>query len=189
MKILISFLVLAMVALALFPIKTVQADIYRWTDKNGQRHLTNDLGEIPFPYRKQAIEDLEERRATPEGSLSFIQDTPVDESVSSPDENEIPTDERPGMNSEAYWKNRVGETKAKLLKAQTELAEVNRKQIQNLELRLPDMQQNLQDLAAQEKKLRAQISYLEDELYEDIPNEARQAGIPPGWLRDAGLNQ
>jgi len=40
------------------------AEIYRWDDEDGNRHLTNDLNEVPAQYRDQALADDAGRKAT-----------------------------------------------------------------------------------------------------------------------------
>ena len=185
-----EFLVLVVIFLfSIGPtIHTIHSEIYRWTDQEGQRHLTNDLNEIPPSYREKAIKDLEQRKANPQGEMSIIKDTPIITPKENSTEKPNSGIDRLGVNSKEYWVNRVSQTKEKLQKAKDDLAEVNRKQIRNIELGGPGIQKNQQDLASQEKHLNKVISALENELNEDIPNEAREAGIPPGWLRDAGLN-
>jgi hypothetical protein len=51
--------------LALFIMSTsATADIYRWDDENGSRHLVNDINEVPAKYREAALADYAKRTAT-----------------------------------------------------------------------------------------------------------------------------
>jgi hypothetical protein len=40
------------------------AEIFRWDDEDGNRHLTNDINQVPAQYRDQALADDAGRKAT-----------------------------------------------------------------------------------------------------------------------------
>lgn len=49
---------------ALVMSSTAAAEIYRWDDEKGVRHLVNDINDVPARYREVALSDDAARRAT-----------------------------------------------------------------------------------------------------------------------------
>lgn len=152
---------------------------YQWTDSKGVVHLTDSLEKVPGRYRSGA-------RKTEAG--------PGVESV-------------PGeMGSDATFDNSEGEERQADLREQWQQRMITAKQkLADLELRQHELEQTRTDLLGKwggpasghildkdeldriEKEMQQvqqAIGNARNQIEVVIPEEARKAGIPPGWLRE-----
>ncbi|HXZ24957.1 MAG TPA: hypothetical protein VEI24_01950 [Nitrospiria bacterium] len=166
----------------------VSATFYEWTTPDGSVGLTDDPGRIPPKYRATA------KPVTPgDVPLSTVKPSanPV-QSPSSPSDSgagqsgsSIPHFDHNG-HDKAWWQARVQELKDQ----RTELAD-QRKQLENKSNEVwyfgnqsAGARQEAYQLKQQADDLKNQIDNIDHQLSVDLPNEARLAGAPPGWLRD-----
>lgn len=164
-------------------VKEQKRYLYTWTDEQGNLHATDDLGNVPAKY-------LDQVQRTVQGPHGQQAGAPAPgPSVSAPE----PEGGGDDGARKAEWMQRVSDAKARLAGAhkryqqlQDERAELfrlwgspalapiaNRERAAAIDQELPEVQK--------------QIDAAQYELSVTIPEEARRAGIPPGWLRDAGL--
>jgi len=156
--------------------------IYQWTDGKGVVHITDDLNKIPTSYRSNA----RRLESTPGGEA--VQSQPSQEGVNAPfgdsEEHELQADQKEA------WQKRLSMEKKKLADAEQRYHELENRR--NLLLqswggvasgRIEDRVEA--DRIDQEmQKVQQEINDARNQIEVVIPNEARKAGVPPGWLRE-----
>jgi hypothetical protein len=191
-----------------FVASTASAEIYRWVDESGHRHLTNELYEVPAQYREAALADLQREG----GSLNVIHEGSAAPAKSARSGASSPPAAAPAGGAETFeghdegwWRSQAMglERSAEVSRADYEAAveqaddevEVgripgtgtrnavnSRRRIhRNRAPRLAAMDsEDSDDLTLEELERRADAS---DRELEDFHEQARRAGVPPGWLR------
>lgn len=153
------------------------AQVYQWEDEEGTVHLADDLQKVPDRYRERAREIIlpKEKKGSasspesPEDAGPFIPSEKVD---------------RQGHNRE-WWQARLKEWQGKKAKAERQLAEANGRlgEIRRVNPSVALMQEEAavrEEIRRREEELRE----AERVLNEQLPEEARKAEAPPGWLRE-----
>ena len=157
--------------------------LYEWTDTKGGVHITDDLGEVPERYRPKSRK-IEIPRGEEVGTGPQAQDAGSSSGG--------PTDEEEAA-SKAAWQQRIQDWKERLADAQQRYHDLDQKRQEalakwggpaaaasgHLEGRAEA------DLIAQDMKdVQVEIDEAKNMIENVIPEEARRAGIPPGWLRE-----
>ena len=93
------------------------------------------------------------------------------------------TQPAPKLEGKAYWQDRIAQWQQRKAAAETELQQVEAQIHRARTLTPPGFQQTLVELQQKHKELEEEIRLAEDMLANVIPEEARKAGVPPGWLR------
>jgi hypothetical protein len=156
--------------------------LYQWTDGQGVVHITDRLGEVPEQFRPNVrkIEGSRKSEAGPEtevqmnaGGLIAPQNAGGDDEA-----------------QKASWKNRIQEWKARLADAERRYRELDQ---QRTELLMSwggpaygpiENKVKAEQIEQQMKATQGQIEEARHMLDVVIPEDARKAGIPPGWLRE-----
>lgn len=156
--------------------------LYQWTDEKGVVHITDQLGEVPEQYRAKTRK-MEETRKSEAGPESKTQrDTGA---LFTPQSAEG-TDEA----QKAVWQNRIREWKTRLENAERHYRELDQ---QRTELLMSwggpaygplENKIKAEQIERQMKETQKQIDEARNMLDVVIPEEARKAGVPPGWLRE-----
>ncbi|HSQ77658.1 MAG TPA: hypothetical protein VLN91_02090 [Nitrospirota bacterium] len=158
--------------------------LYEWTDSKGGVHITDDLGEVPERYRAKSrkIEIPKGEEIGPEQQVQGATGPP----------SGVAAEEKEAA-SKAAWQKRLRNWNARLADAQ--------KRYQDLDQRRLDALTKWGGLAAaasghlegraEADRIRQEMNSVQVEIDEAknmvenvIPEEARKAGIPPGWLRE-----
>lgn len=160
--------------------------LYQWKDERGVVNVTDSLDKVPPKYRSQATQrlqpgaDKEEQRReeTREREQSQVLDAGT-----SQDQDEL---------KKAEWQQRMHDAKRRLADAEDRYSQI---ELRKNELAskwgasgasLPT-QEAINEMNRLEGELvRAKIDAekARNEVEVTIPDEARRAGIPPGWLRE-----
>lgn len=144
---------------------------YKWVDEEGVIHLTDDLQNMPERYRPQA-----EKVEPP--PLQKAPRTPLPLSL-----NEEVDAQGHGKD---WWQSRVREWEEERDRAIAQIGKLNLEradlQFKNLmpSERIQERNRISQEITLEEGKKRE----AERMLNEDLPEEARKAGAPSGWLRE-----
>lgn len=85
------------------------------------------------------------------------------------------------MRTEAYWEGRLATAKQQLAAAQTQLSDVQAKQLRNRTLGGPGMQERMAEYAKEIDQLNTKIAGLQQQINGGIAEEAREAGAPETW--------
>ncbi len=181
------FLSLAITAVAASPSSGAHAEkqyFYQWTDESGGVHITDDLLNVPKQYRTKAIR-------------TEVAPAPKTEQ---PESGQMPQATSPGEGSQgaenegylkAEWQQKILDAKRHLSDAEERYqnAEQARKSLEKkwgfgLYGYTAEVQKQLDRLEEEMKKAQLDIARAKDQIENVIPDEARKAGIPPGWLRE-----
>jgi hypothetical protein len=157
------------------------ATIYKWVDKKGDVHFTDDYNMIPDQYRSKV--------GTEEGEGLQRTETPAVSSTS-PVKNEGVKVDRHGL-GEGYWRAKVQPWKNQLNGARANYESINRQINQRIEEQntkfLSRTQLNIQraetkPLIEERSKYEAQIKEA-NEMLEKIKKEAEEAKADPEWIK------
>ena len=155
---------------------------FYWYDGSGQLHLTDQIEHVPASLRQQVLQQAEDGQTGPAGNYSVV---PGGEGAQAP---EIPL----GTNAKkrdaeaaekAQWQQRMNDEKARIAQAESRIKEVEAEMIRLRATTPPGFQPQLVELDEERKALQLTIVDAQRELNEVIPEEARKAGVPPGYLR------
>lgn len=172
--------------------------VYQWTDEKGVVHFTDDPGKIPKKFHHSVQElrppDKEEEKA-PKGIPSEEEGIESESRPASPPKAESESNRRPqalpsdpvdfhGHNQE-WWRQRVQEWQQKKTDAQARLVDAQERlgQERFLNATTGNMKR-IQDISAEVSKYEEEVREAERMLTDGLPDEARRAQAPPGWLRD-----
>lgn len=147
-------------------------EIFRWLDEDGTLHFTNVPSRIPPAYREDA-------EVQPLPDLSMIR--PIAPFVS------IPPSANVDLNGhdERWWKERIQEWRSRKSEMFIYLTEaekaLGRLRFENKAVFLKEAETNrlLREIEAMKQEIRE----AEEALQTALPEAARKAGAPPGWLR------
>jgi hypothetical protein len=189
---------------ALWPADSV-SEVYQWTDKKGTVHFTDDPEQLPEPQRSKALRELYEKQEQEKKERKSRPKTPTrlkKSPVSSYPNERLP----PASKKKRPAPTKVVEPERTSQKSEKEIwqekADRARKEVQDLSEKCKRLetlrdqssrnslvyarpgdrqkhQQAIQDLEICQKDLKEAQDYLN----KNLPEEARRAGIPPGWLR------
>lgn len=171
--------------------------IYKWTDRQGNVHLTDDLSRIPPAYRST----VEVERASPPPPLSAPSDdaattTPTDATAPSEQPAPEPPKDRLGRGPD-YWQQLAQQWSARL---QQHIQERDRLQLMYSYTRhlasytrdVFDRGRIHADIARLENAIgeaEGQIKEAETMLHTTLPLEARRLGANPAWLKPPEMTQ
>ncbi len=154
--------------------------LYEWTDGQGGVHITDDLGEVPERYRSKArtIEMPQGREVGNEGQ-------PPGKTLSP----EAATEGQETA-SKVVWQKRIRDWKNRLADAEKRYRDLDQKRLEalgswggvasgHLEGRV-EAERIVQEM----REVQLKIDEARNMIEVIIPEEARRAGIPPGWLRE-----
>jgi hypothetical protein len=158
--------------------------IYEWTDAKGGVHITDDLGEVPDRYRPKARKiEMPKGQEVGPGQEQGIAESP--EGGTSAETQEAA--------SKAAWQERLRDWKERLADAKERYRDLARQRQEALEkwggpaavasghlegrVEAERLEQEMKDVQKDIDEARNMIETV-------IPEEARKAGIPPGWLRE-----
>jgi len=156
--------------------------LYEWTDSKGGVHITDDLGEVPERYRSKSrkIEIPKGEEVGPEQQVQGTSGSP----------SGVVTEQQEAA-SKAAWQQRIRDWKARLADAQKRYQDLDQKRLEALaQWGGPAVSGHLEgraeaDRIAQDmEEVQRDIDEAKDMVENVIPEEARRAGVPPGWLRE-----
>ncbi len=153
--------------------------LYQWTDDKGVVHITDHLGKVPEKHRSKA-KQLETTGPVEEDTAQAV--TPF-----------YPPAPEPVVDQEARkeeWQSRIAEWKGRLADAE-ERHDRLQKERDGLfaawgssALAPIAVRQRAGEIDRELERARKEIDEAKRMLTEVIPEEARKAGVPPGWLRE-----
>jgi hypothetical protein len=155
--------------------------LYEWTDTKGGVHITDDLGDVPERYREKArkIEIPRGKEIGPEQKTQGETESP---SGAAAEEREAA--------SKAAWQERLRQWKKRLADARKRYSDLDQQRTEALGQWRGASSGHLEGRVEAERITREmegvqrEIDEARDMVETVIPEEARRAGIPPGWLRE-----
>ncbi len=152
--------------------------LYQWTDDKGIVHITDGLGKVPGTYRKSAVKikqpEKDEAREGPQ--------------VRPPQNYSSVASDR--GRAKAQWQQRMRGAKTRLAGAERRYRELQQRRDNLLTSwggPASGRRTGLVEAEKIERKMRAvqrEIQAARNEHDNVIPEQARKAGVPPGWLRE-----
>jgi len=185
----------------------VAGAVYQWTDADGAIHFTDDPGRIPAKFRDTA-EQLSppDKPSEPTGqpSKEIERELPPDSRTGPESEVEPapapkpkptieaePTSVAPSEavdargHNEEWWRARIKEWRDRKADAEARLADAEERLGHERFLNQGTAQmKNIQDITAEVEAYEKQVREADNMLMDVLPDEARRAQAPPGWLRD-----
>jgi uncharacterized protein YukE len=154
--------------------------LYQWTDGKGVVHITDSLGTIPEKYRDKAV-----KLESPKKDETEQRDKRVYEPSAPVDEESAQED------AKAEWQQRMKEARKRLVTARQRYQELDRKHTELMGAwggsaasgHLTDPAE-AERVEQEMKKAQQDIDDAQNEVENVIPEAARRAGVPPGWLRE-----
>jgi len=161
-----------------------QSYLYEWTDGAGVVHLTDGLDKVPKLYRPHArrLEAAPEEGVVPNQPRRLRQ-----QGGSSPAGNAEGGGE---AQQKDMWQRRVNAAKQRLAAAEQHYRELEQKRTALLgqwgtpAYAPPGARIEAEQLAGEMQTVQKEIDSARNEVEVAIPEEARKAGVPPGWLRE-----
>ncbi len=155
--------------------------LFEWTDSKGGVHITDNLGEVPERYRSKSRK-IEIPRGEEVGPGQQVQETTGPSSEVAAGEQEAA--------SKAAWQKRLRDWKKRLAEAQDRYRDLDQKRLEalgqwggpasgHLEGRV-----EAENIQKKMNEVQLEIDEAKNMIETVIPEEARRAGIPPGWLRE-----
>ena len=152
--------------------------LYQWTDEKGTVQITDDLNKVPKQYRGTAIklsqpdrEDTDQGQQAPHASGAPLgADTDAANAA-----------------GKAMWQQRIKAEKQRLADTERRYRQLEQQRNELLvKGALAPIADKMaaDDIAVQMQDLKEQMDEIQNRIDVVIPEEARQAGVPPGWLRE-----
>ena len=153
--------------------------IYEWTDNKGNVHMTDRLEEVPEQYRstvrRMETSAGEETKGKKQGFSPYTGSSGGEED---------------DTGQKAYWQNRMREAKQNVTQLEGRYRDLDRRRTEllgswggvaggHLEGR-----EEAARIEQEMKQVQQEIDNVRNQIEVVIPDEARKAGVPPGWLRE-----
>ncbi|OGW48073.1 MAG: hypothetical protein A2078_03760 [Nitrospirae bacterium GWC2_57_9] len=152
--------------------------LYQWTDSKGTVHITDSFGKVPERYRSKALK-LESRKG-PEGS-------PEQDRGRSGGSDDSDLEETESA-AKFEWQQRIRDQQRRLENAEKRYQKLERERdelfVGSSALTSIENRVKFEQLGEQLKQVQSEIDAAKNMLHTVIPEEARKAGVPPGWLRE-----
>jgi len=161
----------------------VQTTIFRWKDDQGMVHVTDSLDKVPEKYRDQVNQYDTSRPADAAGSQAT-------QPAAQPGGKATPGTGGDGQKAE--WQQRLRAAKQKLADAEGRQRSLEQRKAQlaspwgSAGAALPpqNVLDEMKQIDAELKRTGQEIAQARRAIDVDIPEAARKAGVPPGWLRE-----
>jgi len=170
-----------------------QAQVYKWVDKQGTAHFTDNPDELPEPQRSEALRKIEEKlkkkKTTPEPTQPAIPPTerlPPDPGISG-SEMTGPDRSTKRRQKKELWQSKVSAARsnvAALEKRCKQLeSEAQKSGRDSLIFARPGDRKKSTESASALKACQNSLKQARHHLEVEIPQQARKQNVPPGWLR------
>ena len=158
--------------------------IYQWTDDQGGVHISDNLEKVPEEYRSQATQV--QQRAADDGGKGGQEEQPPAFS------GDTGAGTEGDEGKKAAWQARMLDAKRRLQHAEEKRQQLEqrksdlRAQWGSAGAALPsqEVMDEMSQLDADIAGAMAEVDNARDMINNVLPDEARRAGIPPGWLRE-----
>lgn len=153
--------------------------LYQWIDDKGIAHVTDNLGNVPAKYRKKVL---------------MLEQSPTEQEPVQPQPRVTAPSRTDESANEEYakteWQQRMKDARVRLADAERRYQDLDKKRTEALGKwggvasgRL-EGRMEAEQIAEQMKQVQKEIDDARNQLENVIPEEARKAGVPPGWLRE-----
>ncbi len=170
--------------------------LLRWVDKAGVVHIADDITNVPEPYHSiywQKLEELKAKGKVVEDEKGRVTSTHQTENKRAPKAYEPSSSFSPApakaatSGDKSYWQNLLKSAQQKLLNLTNNYArlgeEIGKLQSQGEMAFLPANRQKRADLEREKARTWQELQETKTYIERDLPEQARKAGVPPGWVR------
>jgi hypothetical protein len=169
-------IILLAVCFLLFSATAVNAEFYRWVDKDGKENFTNDPVKVPPEYRDHSapVEIREERVS-------------VGDKPTAPNKATVSVKEHKDKygRGEEWWHRRAENLRLKLRDLQDEYDLVLKKERdRETKQTIGKKKKSKTNYEQKKMKLEKDLARARRALDVDLPEEARKADAYPGWIRE-----
>lgn len=193
MKTLLKFLFIG-AALLILPHSPGRAEVYKYIDKKGNVHYTDNPDMLPEPQRSKVLKELEEqikkeqeRRLKEPGIEGPHERLPSRTHRVEKHPNTATKRLKQRKASRKTWKQRGEKAREKVAELEKKCAELkterDRSNTDRLTFSKPGAGQRYQKAQAAFQKCQQDLEKARTYLEDGLPEQARKAGIPPGWIR------
>jgi|GEM_PF-332779 len=157
--------------------------LYQWTDSKGVVHITDSLSKVPKEYQPEA-----QRLESPPTGAEGTENQPGRQSITAPsgysEQEELLKDQKEA------WQARMKAAKQRLAIAEQRYGDLAQKRDQLVQSWGGPASGHLEGreeadrINQQMKQVQQEIDEAHNQIEVVIPDEARKAGVPPGWLRE-----
>jgi hypothetical protein len=155
--------------------------LYQWTDEKGVVHIADGLDKVPTVYRDKAVKMSQPNKEDVDQQQQ-VQQQPGDPSAA---ESEVAD-----ITAKAGWQQRMRGARQRLEAAEKRYQELDQRRNELLQSwggpasgRL-DTRVEADKVEQEMTDVQREIDAARNDLDVVIPDEARKAGIPSGWLRE-----
>jgi hypothetical protein len=158
--------------------------LYQWTDEQGNANITDRLESVPEKYRSRM-------RVVPQPVPSGEGDQ--GQQVQQPSSAPVPpeTDAAEAVRKEE-WQSRIHDAKRRLANAEQQYRQLEQRKAEitsqwgasGAALPPQEVLDKLKQIENDMQRTGREIDDIKNEIHTVIPDEARRAGVPPGWLRE-----
>ena len=156
--------------------------LYKWTDDKGIAHITDGLGKVPKKYRDRAVQLESQSTDETTGEQQLQKRTVAPPTYN--DQTGIDEDRK------AEWQERMKDARKRLADAEQRYRVLDQKRTEALgkwggsaASGHLEGQAEAARIEQEMKQVRQEIDDARNQVENIIPDEARKAGVPPGWLR------
>lgn len=163
--------------------------LYQWTDDRGNTSIVDSLDKVPPKYRQKA-RALDQGGAPAPAPAAAAEATAAPAALSPDEESDRMQQAEDAKKAE--WQQRVLAAKRQLAAAEDRYRQLDAAKADLMSkwgssgAALPPQEvvNQMNQLTADMEKTRVEIDKLNNDINNVIPDEARRAGVPPGWIRE-----
>jgi DNA repair exonuclease SbcCD ATPase subunit len=155
--------------------------LFQWTDAKGVTHIADGLDKVPKAYRDKALKLEQPKKEDTDQGQQVHQDRGY------PSGANAPVSDTAAKNA---WQQRMKEARQRLAEAESRYRELDQRRNEVLgswggpasghlsgRIEADKIEQEMKDVQKEIDAARKDIDVV-------IPEDARKAGVPPGWLRE-----
>jgi hypothetical protein len=185
------------VALAFLLDTPGRAEVYKYVDKKGTVHYTDDPDQLPEPQRSKVLRELEEQIKKEQERRRKLKEQGIevpDERLPPPPPPPPPHRPHPATNrleqrkaARKVWEQRGQKARERVAELEEKCAELkeerDRNKTDSLTFARPGAGKRYQKSQAAYENCQKDLKKARNYLNEGLPEQARRAGVPPGWIR------
>ena len=175
-----------------------RAEVYKYVDKRGTVHYTDDPDQLPEPQRSKVLRELEEQIKKERERREKMKQQGIDV----PDERLPPPPPPPPQENRPHpatdrlnqqqaakgkWKAMGQQARDDVASLEKKCAELKTERDRNNQDRLthsrPGANQRYQTVLAAYERCQEDLKKARRYLEVELPEQARKSGVPPGWIR------
>ncbi len=157
--------------------------LYEWKDDKGTVYITDDLGDVPEKYREKVKKTVERPGTESKSAERETKIKPAAPSAESPGENDEKAKKAEWRLRLLDWKERLADAEKRYRALEDERSSIIMRWGVTANAP-PAYRTRAAELEDEMKQVQTEIDEARNMINVVIPEEARKANVPPGWLRE-----